>query len=98
MRNAGDAREALQGFVDARGVGDFDDEAVGGLGDTSDGDAVEGAAQSIAQLVQEEGAIAALEPKLMVMNDDVRGRHHSHWRSWADARSIQPPASGFAAI
>jgi hypothetical protein len=44
--------------------------------------------------VEEEAAIAALEPQLVVVNDNVRGRHHSHWPLQKDARSIQPPASG----
>jgi hypothetical protein len=47
-------------------------------------------------LVQEKTAIAALEPKLVVVHDNVGGRHHSHWPLQVDARSIQPPACGFA--
>src|SRR5260370_39072036 len=78
------------------GVGNFYDQPVGRLGDAADFDAVERAAQRFAQFVQEETAIAALEPQLVVMNDNVRRRHHSRWPSQADARSIQPPASGIA--
>src|ERR1700731_2964538 len=79
-----------------RGIGNFDDQPVGRLGDAANLDAVQRAAQSFAQFVQEETAIAALEPQLMVVNDNVRGGHHSQWPSLADARSIQPPASCFA--
>ena len=50
--------------------------------------------QRFAQLVQEKTAIAALEPKLVIVNDNVRGRHRSYWPMLADARSIQPPARG----
>ena len=46
--------------------------------------------------MQEKATIAALEPQLVVVNDDVCGRHHSHWRSRVDARSIQPLARLFA--
>src|SRR5258708_40069112 len=76
-----------------RGIGNFYDQPVGRLGDAADLDAVQRAAQSFAQFVQEETAIAALEPQLVVVNDNVRGCHHSQWPLLADARSIQPPAS-----
>jgi hypothetical protein len=46
--------------------------------------------------VQEKTAIAALEPQLVVVNDNVCGSHHSHWRLRVDARSIQPLARHFA--
>ena len=79
-----------------RRIRNFDDQAVGGLGDAADSDPVQRAAQAFAQHVQEKAAIASLEPQLMVVNDNVRRSHHSHWPTWADARSIQPPASRFA--
>src|SRR5712664_4349440 len=81
MRNAADAGQALEGFIDARGIGNFDDQPVGGLGDAADFGAVQRAAQTFAQFVQEETAVAALEPELVVVNDDVRGGHDSHGHS-----------------
>jgi hypothetical protein len=74
--NTGDAGEALQGFLGAGGVGNFDDEAIGGAGDAVDGDAVEGAAQGFAQLVQEKAAISPFEPQLMIVNDNLRWSNH----------------------
>src|ERR1700674_5230872 len=96
VRNAADAGQALQTLFHLRGVGNFDDQAVGGPGDAADGDAVQRAAQRFSQFVEEETAIAALEPQLVVVNDNVRRRHHSRWPSQADARSIPPPASRIA--
>jgi len=75
MGDAGHAGEAADGFVDLSGIGNFDDQAVGGLGDAGDGDGVEGAANGFAELVEEEAAVAALEPELVVVDDDVGGRH-----------------------
>ncbi len=61
-----------------RGIGNFDDEAVRRLGDAADRDAVERTTQRFPQFVQEKTAISSLEPQLVVVNDNVRGRHHSH--------------------
>src|ERR1700747_3159502 len=94
MRNTADAGQAVQSCNDTSRVGSLDNQAVGRLRDALQLDSAQSAPQRFAQLVQEKTAIAALEPELVIVNDNVRGRHRSYWPMLADARSIQPPARG----
>src|SRR6185437_6416197 len=75
IRDAGNALDAFDGFLDRGALAETHEEAVAGLLDARHGDAPKRLAERREELAEKETAICAFQPKLMIVDDDGGVRH-----------------------